>query len=287
MNNPPSASPTEHLHLPSARVVRWEIALVLLLSLGKSGINAAVNLAEMLFTEPLGDQTVTLNQPMAHTVVFDLIRQLLSIGFSLVPVLLVLHLIWIYGRNPLRTFGLDFRRPGRDVAWGLGLFAAMGLGTLLVYAVGRALGVTAQLVGSGMGDHWWTPIVLTLSAIRHGLLEEIIMVAWLIDRMSYLQQIRHHDAAHTHWSTTPTGAFKPVGARGVVVIIAFSALVRASYHLYQGVGPGVGNLLMGIIFVLFYLKYQRVMPLVIAHALLDISGFLGYPLLVQLGWFGG
>ena len=79
------------------------------------------------------------------------------------------------------------------------------------------------------------------------------------------------------------GALWPLNAWAVVVV---SAVLRAAYHLYQGVGPGVGNLVMGVVFVLFYLRYRRVMPLVVAHLLLDVTGFVAYPLLAQLGWLG-
>lgn len=258
--------------------MRWEIGIVLALSLGRSGVYAIVNLIEKLTRAPLRDQVTTLNPPLAPRPLFDLTYQLLGIGFALVPVLLVFHLLWIHGRNPFRTFGLDLRRPFPDIGWGALLFLAMGLGTLLVYAAGRSAGLTTAVVGSAMNEHWWTTPVLILSALRHSLLEEVIVVAWLIDRISYLQRLRSGPLPGG-----TSGAFWPVNPWAVVVI---SALVRASYHLYQGVGPGVGNLIMGLVFAVFYLKYRRVMPLVVAHLLLDVAGFVGYPLLAQLGWFG-
>ncbi|MNH46267.1 CAAX amino terminal protease self- immunity [compost metagenome] len=55
-------------------------------------------------------------------------------------------------------------------------------------------------------------------------------------------------------------------------------MIRGSYHLYQGVGPMIGNMLMGVVFGWVYQKYGRVMPLVIAHFLLDAIGFVGYAL---------
>ncbi len=277
----------------------WEIGIVLALSLGRSGVYAIVDLIEKITRAPLRDQVTTLNPPLAPRPLFDLTYQLLGIGFALVPVLLVFHLLWIHGRNPFRTFGLDLRRPARDLGWGALLFLAMGLGTLLVYAVGRSAGVTTAVVGSAMNEHWWTTPVLILSALRHSLLEEVIVVAWLIDRLSYLQRLRsaHPDdgrfggqdmaasgvAGERGLLRGTSGAFWPVNPWAVVVV---SALLRASYHLYQGVGPGVGNVVMGLVFAGFYLKYRRVMPLVVAHLLLDVAGFVGYPLLAQLGWFG-
>ena len=72
---------------------------------------------------------------------------------------------------------------------------------------------------------------------------------------------------------------------GSVVVLAL-ALLRGAYHLYQGIGPGVGNALMGVVFALVFLRVRRVMPLVIAHTLLDAVGFVGYPLLARAGLLG-
>lgn len=245
----------------SRTIVWWQIAIVLGLSLGRSAIYSLVDLAEKLTTAPLSEQSTVLNQPLASTPVFDAIRQLLGIGFGVMPVVLALFLVLIYGRNPFKEFGFDFRQPGKDLAWGSGFFLFIGAGTVAVYLAGRAAGITTQIVGSGMNEHWWTPVILTLSAFRHGLVEEIIIVAWLVDRLRYL--------GFSPWS-----------------MVLISSVIRGTYHLYQGLGPGIGNLLMGIILCTFYLRYRRVMPLIITHAFLDIAGFVGYPLLAKAGWLG-
>jgi uncharacterized protein len=273
---------------PSARSVRWEIGIVLALSLGKSAVYAIVNLVDKWTRAPLSGQTTTLNPALDDRQYVDLTYQLLDIGFALVPVVLVCHLVWIYGRNPFRLFGLDLRRPGRDCAWGIGLFLAIGLGTLGVYALGRATGITTAIVGSALNEYWWTTPVLLLSALRHALLEEIIVVAWLFDRLGYLQQLKagldpNRPGADGGLRTWSSGAYPPL--HPVAVLVA-CAVLRGAYHLYQGVGPGIGNLLMGLVFGALYLGYRRVMPLVIAHFLLDAAGFVAYPLLAELGIFG-
>ena len=69
-----------------------------------------------------------------------------------------------------------------------------------------------------------------------------------------------------------------------------SSMLRGSYHLYQGFGPFIGNAVMGVVFAWIYTKTRRVMPLVIAHALLDIVAFVGFSLFgkaVGLGRPGG
>ena len=68
-------------------------------------------------------------------------------------------------------------------------------------------------------------------------------------------------------------------------IIVTSALIRGSYHLYQGFGGFVGNFLMGLVFGWFYTRTKRVMPLLVAHTILDVVAFVGYALLKdRLGW---
>lgn len=293
MTTPAASQPTDRLRAstcvpPSAGTVRWEIAIVLALSLGQSAVYAIVNLLDKMSRGPLSGQTTTLNPPLADRQYWDLTYQLLDIGFALVPVLLVFHLLIIRGRNPFRAFGLDARRPGADLGWGVGLFVAIGLGTLAVYAAGRAAGVTTAIVGSALNEYWWTTPVLVLSALRHAVLEEVIVVAWLFDRLGYLQQLRSGlDPARPGEPggvrTWASGAYLPVNA---VAVVVGCAVLRGAYHLYQGIGPGVGNLLMGLVFGALYLRYRRVMPLVIAHLLLDVAGFVAYPLLAELGLFG-
>ena len=41
---------------------------------------------------------------------------------------------------------------------------------------------------------------------------------------------------------------------------------------------------MGVVFSLFYLRTRRVMPLIVAHTLLDVVAFVGYALLPR-EWF--
>ncbi|MGP5072036.1 CPBP family intramembrane glutamic endopeptidase [Arthrobacter rhombi] len=231
-----------------------EILIVMGLSLGQSAIYAIVSLIDKLSRGPLGSQTTTLNNSLSNRQYFDLTYQLMDIMFALVPVALVFYLFHLAGSNGFRRLGFDLRRPGKDSWQGVGLFVLMGVGTLGVYALGRALGVTTAIVPEALEPYWWTIPVLLLSAIRHGILEETIMIGYLFDRLRKLG-----------WGIWP--------------IILTSAVVRGSYHLYQGFGPFLGNAIMGVVFGWIYTRTGRVMPLVIAHALLDIAGFVGYSLI--------
>ncbi|BFU47853.1 CPBP family intramembrane glutamic endopeptidase [Krasilnikovia sp. MM14-A1004] len=228
-----------------------EVAIVLLLSLGQSAIYSVVSIvAKLTAGKPLSQQAATLNASQSPRPYLDLTYQLLEIFFALVPVLLVLYLL----DRPTRTLGLTLDRPGFDAGWGFGLAAAIGIpGLLLVYAAAQ-LGVNAQIVPAALQPVWWATPVLILAAIKNAVLEEVIVVGYLMTR---LRQIG--------WQ--------------LPLVVGASAVLRGSYHLYQGFGAFVGNAIMGVVFALFFVRFKRVMPLIVAHSILDIAAFVGYSLL--------
>ncbi|MFC7529140.1 CPBP family intramembrane glutamic endopeptidase [Actinoplanes sp. GCM10030250] len=239
-----------------------EIIIVLLLSLGQSAVYAIVSLtAKLTADRPLAQQTATLNPTVSPRPYLDLTYQLLGIFFSLIPVVLVLYLLMRDRISPSRDLGIDYRRPAFDIGWGAGLAAGIGIpGLLLVYAA-LQLGLNAQIVPSGLQPYWWAVPVLVLAAIENAVLEEIVVVGYLMTRL-------RQNGMSTVW------------------IIACSAVLRGSYHLYQGFGAFVGNAVMGVVFALFFLKTKRVMPLIVAHTILDVAAFVGYQLLPDswLSW---
>ncbi len=234
------------------------------LSLGQSAVYAVVNLIENLTRAPISQATAQLNTPKINREYFDLTYQLLDNFFALVPVALALYLLWKPARSGFQAIGFTISRPWRDLLWrdllgGIGLMLLIGLPSLGLYALGRSLGVTAQIVTSSLHDYWWTIPVLIISALRNAVLEEVIVVGFLMTRLKQL--------GWQPWWT-----------------IVASALLRGSYHLYQGFGPFAGNFVMGLIFGWLYTKTKRVMPLVVAHSLLDIAAFSFGP---QLGFGQG
>lgn len=230
-----------------------EVLIVLGLSLGQSAVYAVVSLVAKLTQGPISEARATLNPSRSERAYLDLTYQLLSITFAIVPVALALFLLSEPGRSALRRLGLDLRRPVRDLGWGLALSAAIGLPGIGLYFAGRGLGVTAEVVPSALNAYWWTVPVLILSALKNSVVEEVIVVGYLVERLEEL------------------------GWRLPVVVVT-SAVLRGSYHLYQGFGPFVGNLVMGLVLGYFYVRTRRVMPLVVAHTVLDIVAFVGYDL---------
>jgi membrane protease YdiL (CAAX protease family) len=231
-----------------------EILIVLGLSLGASAVYAIINLIGKL-TEgrPLAQQKATLNPSLSPRPYLDLAYQLADVGFTVVPVALALFLLADRIPDAARALGFDLRRPVRDLAAGAALAALIGLPGLALYFAGRALGVTADVVAAALTPHWWAIPVLVLQAVKNAVVEEVVVVGYLLTRLERLG-----------W---------PTWAR-----LGTSAALRGSYHLYQGFGPFLGNAVMGLVFGEWFRRRGRVMPLVVAHTLLDIVSFVGYQL---------
>jgi membrane protease YdiL (CAAX protease family) len=245
-------------------VLRNEVLLVLGVSLGASAVYSVVSLlAKLTAARPLSQQTATLNASQAPGRPWlDLTYQLLGIFFALVPVLLAVHLLNRDHADAPGLLGLDRRRPLQDLRDGAVLAAVIGIPGLGLYFAGHALGINATVVPSALPDVWWAVPVLVLSAAQNAALEEVVVVGYLITRLREIG-----------WET-----------RAAVVA---SAVLRGSYHLYQGFGSFVGNAVMGLVFAFFFVTKRRilflgtgrVLPLVVAHTLLDVVAFVGYDLL--------
>jgi membrane protease YdiL (CAAX protease family) len=242
----------------SRRTLGTEVLLVLGVSLGQSGVFALLSLISALTKpQPLSQQTQTVVQSVTPDRPWlDLAIQLASIGFGVVPALMAVHLLRRDRDSAAATLGLVPRRVGFDLGTGAALAALIGVPGLGLYYAARALGLNVNVVPTNLSAAWWTVPVLLLAAVENGVLEEVVVVGYLTTRLS---QIGWRPAA----------------------IVAASALLRGSYHLYQGFGAFVGNAVMGVVFTLFFLRLRRVGPLVVAHTLLDTVAFVGYALLYR------
>lgn len=245
----------------SRGILRAETVLVLALSLGASAVSSLISFVGSL-TKPGGlkDQAATLNGSYAPGRPWlDLAWQMFGIATALVPVALVAHLLIREGAG-LRTIGFDRTRPWSDLGRGTLVAAGIGSAGLAFYLVARASGFNLTVVPESLPDVWWKFPVLILSAAENSVVEEVIVVAYLLRRLDQLG-----------W--TPMAS------------LVASSVLRGSYHLYQGIGGFIGNMVMGVVFVLLYRRWGRVGPLVVAHTLLDIGAFVGYALLAgKVDW---
>ena len=257
---PPGPAPPG-LAPPSAGLQRWEIVTVFAVSLGASGLYALVSfIGSLTAKQSLSKQTATLNGSLAPgRPLLDLFMQLLNITLSLAPVLLVFYLLARAGERP-SSIGVDARQPGRDLARGAVLAAVIGGSGLGLYLIAFHIGVELNVVAENLPDIWWRIPVLLLSAAQNAIVEEVIVVGYLLSRLDRL-------------GVRPSRA------------IALSAVIRGSYHLYQGAGAFIGNATMGLIFAFLYRRWGRVTPLIIAHFLIDAVTFVGYALLAgHVSW---
>jgi membrane protease YdiL (CAAX protease family) len=233
--------------------VTAEIVVVLALSLGASALYSLVRITDLATRDiPLSQQGASLNTSRSERPTFDLIYQVLDVVIDLAPVALVMFLLWRTARPHLGRLGIDFTRPVRDGLSGLGLALVIGIPGIAVYFAGVALDITVVVTPSPVDQYWWTVPVLVLSALRAGLTEEIIVIGYLFARL--------RDLGWGPWR-----------------IIVVTAVLRGTYHLYQGFGAFIGNVAMGLLFGWLYNRYGRVLPLVIAHTVIDTAIFVGYP----------
>jgi membrane protease YdiL (CAAX protease family) len=231
-----------------------EICIVFALSLGASAVYSVVSLiSKLLAPAGLAGQVTKINTPMARAEWLDLTYQLLAVAFGLAPVALALYLLWQTNQNPFKLLGLSLKKPSFWIPRGLLLAAGIGVPGLALYIGARILGLSSKIVPAELPDYWWTVPILLLAAVKAALVEEVLVVGYLFNRLEKL-------------------------GLGQNAIITISAAIRGSYHLYQGFAGFIGNFAMGLVFGWLYKKWGRVMPLVFAHFLLDVVSFVGYAL---------
>jgi uncharacterized protein len=250
----------------SIRVWRQEVLLVLGVSLGASAAYSIVSfIAKLTEPAPLSQQTTALNVSQAPGRPWlDLTYQLMGVFFTIIPALLAVHLLRRDTAGAGERLGLSWRREARrpwfDLGTAAGLAAFIGIPGVGLYVLARQLGVNTIVAAANLPDVWWAVPVLVLAAVANGVLEEVVVVGYLVTRLEQIAMRRWH-------------------------IVAVSSVLRGSYHLYQGVGAFVGNALMGVVFSLFFLRTRRIIPLIIAHTLLDVGAFVGYMMLrTKLGF---
>nr|WP_253780861.1 type II CAAX endopeptidase family protein [Goodfellowiella coeruleoviolacea] len=231
-----------------------ELVVVFTVTLGLSGLRSLLSLLDSLLRpEPLNQQSVAINVPQAEVSLLDLLGQLTSVLHLLAWGALGAYLLWRSGTR-LVEVGLDRTRIGRDLLGSAGLAALIGIPGLVFYLVVWQLGFNLAVLPSTLDDSWWRAVVLSLSAFGNAWAEEVLVVGYLITRL------------------------RQFGWQENTSLLA-AAVLRGSYHLYQGFGGFVGNVVMGLVFGRVWQRTNRLWVLVFAHTLLDVVAFVGYSLL--------
>jgi membrane protease YdiL (CAAX protease family) len=244
-------------------LIAFEVIAVLAVGLGRSAVDSVISLigslTQVQSVTKLSTQTVALNASDSPRPWLDLTWQVYGIVFALAPALLVVYLL-TRERVGLRGIGVDFTRPLKDLGFGAAVAACIGGSGLALYLGAHAAGLAVTIVPTTLPAIWWRIPVLVGSAWENATVEEITWNGYLLRRFEQLG-----------WGPNRSDLT--------------SALIRGSYHLYQGFGGFAGNLVMGLIFARLYRRWGRVMPLLIAHGLIDTTAFVGYVLLAgHVSW---
>jgi membrane protease YdiL (CAAX protease family) len=228
--------------LADRRTMVEEILIVLSLSVLAGAAYAILSLIESPVS---GVVVAAANQSNAFA------RQLLAFVFGLAPAFLVLHLVRRSGEGTA-AIGLPEPRFGPDAGRAAVLALLVGAAGLAIYLAAVELGVNRFVVPTPPLGHWWTVPAVVLNAIEAAAVEEIVVLGYLVTRLQQLS-----------WSVP-----QAVGA---------SALLRGTYHLYQGWGGFAGNLAMGALFGVLFLRWgRRTWPFLLAHAFLDVGAGVGF-----------
>jgi membrane protease YdiL (CAAX protease family) len=247
--------PAERTPTGARRVLGLELLGVLGVTYGASGLQSLVSFVEAqvkinhgigfggVATGPIKSNANTAYQWL------DIVADLVDVFTGVLPAFLAIVLLL---RTPGgRGLGIGLTWRARELAQGAG-FAALigGPGLGLVY-VARKLGANAQIVVTDFPDVWYRVPMLLLEAVQQGTAEEVVVCAFVLTRLAQLG-----------WSNQRA--------------LAAAAVLRGSYHLYQGYGGFLGNAVMGLIFGWWFQRTRRVVPLIVAHSVIDAVSFIGY-----------
>ena len=231
-----------------------EVVGVLGVSFAMSGLYALLSYVRAQLTVPGGISHTSAVVVAQHRTTYpwlDLLDALADLLNGILPAVLAIALL---ARSPAGRglgVGLDRLRWRREAGYGAGFFALIGLPGLGLVYLAHIWGQNASLQVVDFPDVWYRVPYLVLAAAQNGIAEEVVVVAYLLTRLRQLG-----------WSRERA--------------ILASSVLRGSYHLYQGAGGFLGNAVMGLIFGWWFTRTRRVLPLVVAHTLLDLASFLGF-----------
>lgn len=157
--------------------------------------------------------------------------------------------------------GSSFKELGFSFAW-KDIPVSLLLATIAYIAFyGSYVGIyffyhllTGQVLQTTQVQSYFAPeinIGSVLFVILNPFFEELIVRAYTMSEMRYLTDSNVH-------------------ALGV------SVAVQTLYHLYQGLPSAYALGAMFLIFSMYYLKYKRIMPIILAHLYFDVLALFAY-----------
>jgi len=215
-------------------VLASELAMVLVLAFAPGILGLVVLL---LGSSEGSTKAVVQLAPAIASGLFDLF-------LSWMPVMVIAYLL-VRSREGRAAIGL-----GRPAAWDVGMGAVLWVASwVLVFVL--------SLLFSGLGSRnvdflpralplWFRAAEALAIAVTAGVTEEVVVRGYAQTR---LEQLR---------APTALILLLPTGLWGLL-------------HLYQGVGPAVTIFCLGLAYAFWFQSTRRLWPLVIAHALFDLT----------------
>jgi uncharacterized protein len=175
------------------------------------------------------------------------------------------------------------------------LLAAVTYELVIICVLGlflRARGWTlARLsVGPGVRDAVAGPVLAILCIVLYQLLWQLAVAAW--PGLGATAQATHLVGSDLQWPTVVLASLvNPVFEEafvcgyviaalrescGVTTAINVSAAIRVFCHFYQGAVGVLGIVPMALLFAYWYARNGRLLPLIVAHAILDMAALMPF-----------
>lgn len=168
--------------------------------------------------------------------------------------------LWLYVRKgwfSWQAFDFPTERPGKDILIGLLLFAALWL-AFFFKAFQWDPWLRDLVPRAGYFAFFYTP--------RDGWLPYILMSLYLGLAAGFLEEFLYRSFLIRALERAGLATWQ-AGVASVVLFVFIHAVAGA--HLW------VGALLAGTVFTLYYIRYRNIVPLVTAHAAIDIAWISG------------
>jgi len=191
-----------------------------------------------------------LSRTQAYSLTQLLVYPVLFGGLDL---LLILALLYWLCRERAAQLNLRPNSPAGDIGHGLVLF--------LVFA---GLAVVSQFTL----ERWFVrPPSGDFSNLVNGLLGNPLLLLYWFGPVMWIGVAGFEEVSRTFLLSRVIKAW-PRGS-GPALAVVISVVLFGLAHLYQGWGGALGVALLSLVSALYYLKWGRLWPLIISHALYD------------------
>jgi membrane protease YdiL (CAAX protease family) len=174
--------------------------------------------------------------------------------YEVMALAVVAYVLSRQGRSA-KQLGISFSWKDLPVSFLLVIVSYLGfyLGYLMVFygyyaLTGRGLSQPAKTqtyLNAGV------TIGTVFFVILNPLYEELIVRAYIISEVKYL-------------------------TNSSILAVLVSVAVQALYHLYQGVPATIALSAMFLVFSIYYVRYKRIVPVILAHLYFDVLALLFY-----------